>query len=74
MMVCERLTSGLIAAGRKGKSVLAEVYPALWMRRFDRDERGGDEHAAYATAAWLQRAERNGSPASFFIPPLTSKD
>lgn len=45
----------------EGTSVVAEVYPALWMRRFGRDDRDGDEHAAYATTAWLQRADRNGS-------------
>jgi hypothetical protein len=45
----------------EGKSVVAEVYPALWMRRFERDGRDGDEHAAYATAAWLQWADGEGS-------------
>jgi hypothetical protein len=54
-----------------GSSVVAEVYPALWMRRFDRDGRDRDEHAAYSTAAWLQRADRNGSLGSYFNPPLT---
>jgi len=55
-----------------GKSVVAEVYPALWMRRFERDGRDGDEHAAYAVAAWLQRADISGSLERFFKPPLTS--
>jgi hypothetical protein len=57
-----------------GASVIAEVYPALWMRRLERDGRDGDEHAAYATAAWLQRADRNGSLASYFNPPLTPEE
>jgi hypothetical protein len=35
----------------EGKSVVAEVYPALWMRRLQRDGRDGDEQAAYAAAA-----------------------
>jgi hypothetical protein len=55
----------------EGKSVVAEVYPSLWTRRFPRDNRDGDEHAAYATAAWLQRADLNGSLGGFFHPPLT---
>jgi hypothetical protein len=45
----------------EGKSVVAEVYPALWMRRFERDGRDGDGQAAFAVAAWLQRADQNGS-------------
>jgi len=56
------------------KSVVAEVYPALWMRRYERDGRDGDEHAAYATAAWLQRADISGSLENFFKPPLTADE
>jgi hypothetical protein len=52
----------------EGKSVVAEVYPALWMRRFQRDGRDGDEQAAYATAAWMQRADRNGTLQRFSFP------
>ena len=54
-----------------GASVVTEVYPALWTRRLPKDGRDGDEHAAYATAAWLQRADRDGSLGSYFNPPLT---
>jgi hypothetical protein len=55
----------------EGKSIVAEVYPSLWTRRFPKEGRDGDEQAAYAAAAWLQRADRNGSLATFFHPPLT---
>ena len=58
----------------EGKSVVAEVYPVLWMRRFPRDGRDGDEQAAYAVAAWLQRADRNGSLEGFFNPSLTAEE
>lgn len=58
----------------KGKSVIAEVYPALWMRRFTRDNRDSDEQAAYAAAAWLQRADRSGSLAIFLKPTLTADE
>ena len=57
-----------------GTSVVAEVYPALWMRRFKKDGRDGDEHAAYATAAWLQRADRNDSLGNYLSPPLTPEE
>ena len=55
----------------EGKSVVAEVYPSLWTRRFPRDGRDGDEQAAYAAAAWLQRADRSATLDGFFNPPLT---
>jgi len=58
----------------EGKSVVGEVYPAQWMRRLERDGRDGDEHAAYATTAWLQRADRNDSLGSYFNPPLTLEE
>jgi hypothetical protein len=55
----------------EGKSVVAEVYPSLWIRRFPRDGRDGDEQAAFAVAAWLQRADLNSSFGTFLYPPLT---
>ena len=47
-----------------GRSVLAEVYPSLWTPRFPVDGRTGDQHAAFAVAAWLRRADANGSLAA----------
>jgi hypothetical protein len=29
-----------------GRSAIAEVYPALWSRRFAREGRGADQHDA----------------------------
>jgi hypothetical protein len=57
-----------------GSSVVAEVYPSLWTRRFPKEGRDGDEQAAYAVAAWLQRAAQGGSLGSFFNPPLTPEE
>jgi len=57
------------------RSVVAEVYPSLWTRRFPKDEgRNDDQHAAYATAGWLQRADTNGSLPRFFNPALESEE
>ena len=36
--------------------------------------RDGDEQAAYAAAAWLQRADRNGSLNCFLSPSLTAEE
>jgi len=56
------------------KSVVAEVYPSLWTRRFPKERRDGDEQAAYAAVAWLQRVDQNGSLGSYFNPPLTPEE
>jgi hypothetical protein len=58
----------------EGKSVVAEVYPSLWTRRFPKENRDADEQAAYAAAAWLQRADRNGSLDGFLSPCLTAEE
>lgn len=53
-----------------GISVVAEVYPALWMKRFPVEDRNGDQQAAFVVAAWLRRADMNDSLARFLNPPL----
>jgi hypothetical protein len=54
-----------------GRSAIAEVYPALWSRTFDRQGRTADQHDAYCIAAWLSRADRDGTLAAFLKPDLT---
>ncbi len=58
----------------QGKSAIAEVYPALWSRNFAREDRTSDQHDAYSIAAWLSRADRDGSLAWFLAPNLTSPE
>lgn len=58
----------------EGRSVVAEVYPSLWTRRFPPDDRDSDEQAAYAAASWLQRADRDGSLGGFLNPSLTAEE
>jgi hypothetical protein len=54
-----------------GRSVVAEVYPSLWTRRIPKNkDRNDDQHAAYAVAAWLRRADMNGSLPQFLNPAL----
>jgi hypothetical protein len=55
----------------RGKSAIAEVYPTLWSRSFAREDRTGDQHDAYSIAAWLSRADRDGTLAAFLKPDLT---
>jgi hypothetical protein len=46
----------------------------FYNRGFPKEGRDGDEHAAYATAAWLQRPDLNGSLGAYFNPPLTPEE
>lgn len=57
-----------------GKSVVAEVYPSLWARRFPREDQDGDGQAAYTAAAWLQRADRRDSLSRFLSPSPTADE
>ena len=54
-----------------GRSAIAEVYPALWSRAFAHDGRTGDQHDAFSIAAWLSRADRDGSLKDLLHPDLT---
>ncbi len=52
------------------RSVVAEVYPALWNRSFPSAGRTPDQQDAYATAEWLRRAGCDGSLGKFLCPEL----
>jgi hypothetical protein len=51
-----------------------EVYPSLWSRNFAREGRNGDQHDAYSAAAWMRRADLDGSLAAFLNPSLAMPD
>ena len=54
-----------------GMSVIVEVYPSIWSRGFARENRTADQHDAYSVAAWMRRADLDGSLASFFDPCIS---
>jgi len=56
------------------RSAIAEVYPALWSRGFARKDRTGDQHDAFSVAAWLARADLDGSLAAYLKPDLTAQE
>jgi hypothetical protein len=56
-----------------GKSFLAEVYPPLYAARWPRAERSPHQHAAYATAAWLQATNRTAEWATVTRPNLNAE-
>lgn len=53
-----------------GHSAVVEVYPSLWSRSFTREDRGRDQHDAYAVAAWMCQADGGGSLARYLDPCL----
>lgn len=54
-----------------GRSAIAEVYPALWSHGFARGDRTSDQHDAFTIAAWLARADRDGSLSAYLRPALS---
>ena len=58
----------------KGKSVVAEVYPALWKGRFDPPNNSDHQHDAYSVAGWLSYADRNGLLDQYFKPALSPEE
>jgi hypothetical protein len=54
-----------------GRSAIVEVYPSLWSRTFAREGRDAHQHDAYSVAAWVHRADIDGSLVAFFKPSLT---
>jgi hypothetical protein len=53
------------------RSAIAEVYPALWSRRLANEGRTADQHDAFCIAAWLSRADRDGTLGGFLKPELS---
>jgi hypothetical protein len=57
-----------------GASAVAEVYPALWRRRFPAEGRTADQQDAFAVAEWLRRADAEGTLPRFLLPQLEPAD
>jgi hypothetical protein len=58
----------------QGRSAIAEVYPSLWNRSFPCEARTPDQHDAWCIAAWLSRADRDGTLAGYLAPPVTAAE
>jgi hypothetical protein len=57
-----------------GRSVVAEVYPAIWSRTFPQEGRDCDQHDAYSIAAWMRQADREGTLSHFSDPQLREEE
>jgi len=44
-----------------GRSVIVEVYPALWSRGFPAERRNSHQHDAYSVARWMRENDAVGS-------------
>jgi hypothetical protein len=55
----------------EGKSVVAEVYPSLFRRRYPKDARTPDEQDAFCVAAWLAEMDQRGLLDYYLKPPLS---
>jgi hypothetical protein len=54
-----------------GRSAIAEVYPSLWRRSFAPEGRTPDQHDAFCIAAWLARADCDGTLAGLLKPDIS---
>jgi hypothetical protein len=57
-----------------GRSAIAEIYPSLWRGVFPCEAPTRDQQDAFSVAAWLWRANQNGSLAAFLKPELTASE
>lgn len=57
-----------------GKSVVAEVYPALWRQEFVVEGLTGDQNDAYAVAAWLRKEDLSGKLGDTFETELPADE
>lgn len=56
----------------RGHHVLAEVYPAIFSKRFERADRSADEQDAFAVANWLCQTDGEGILDCYLQPPLSA--
>ena len=56
------------------KSVIAEVYPSLFHRRYADAPTNKDERDAWSVAKWLSEMDRTDRLDRYFMPPLTGDE
>jgi hypothetical protein len=56
------------------RSVIAEVYPALWSKTFPTEGRSPHQQDAFATAKWLQEADSSGRIETHMHPPMEAEE
>jgi hypothetical protein len=57
-----------------GKSVIAEVYPALFSQNYSNQGVSSHQHDAYSVARWMRQCDREGNLSRYFQPELSSSE
>ncbi len=57
-----------------GKSVIAEVYPSIFRKRYAPGKRTADEQDAYVVARWLAEMGGRGELGRYWEPPLIAAE
>lgn len=55
----------------RGRSAIAEVYPALWSANFPNEGRNSHQHDAYSVTRWLQEHDQANLLEPYFEPRLS---
>ncbi|MBI4658492.1 MAG: hypothetical protein HY735_06535 [Verrucomicrobia bacterium] len=53
-----------------GRSVIAEVYPALWSRGYPAEDRNSHQHDAYSVTRWMREQDGRDALSGCFQPVL----
>jgi hypothetical protein len=56
------------------RSVIAEVYPALWSKTFPSEGRTPDQQDAFAIAKWMQAQDSGGGLEAYFHPSIEPQE
>lgn len=56
------------------RSVIAEVYPALWSRRFPTEGRTTDQQDAFAIAKWMRALDSGRGLEAYFHPTIEPQE
>jgi len=56
------------------KSVIVEIFPSLFRKRYPKRYKTPDEHDAMCVSQWLKDMDTRGHLNTYFNPPLTDKE
>ena len=56
------------------KSVIVEIFPSIFRKRYPRRYKTPDEHDATCVAQWLKDMDTRGRLSTYFNPPLNDKE
>ncbi|MBI5189810.1 MAG: hypothetical protein HZA22_03925 [Nitrospirae bacterium] len=57
-----------------GKSLITEVYPSIFRKRYPKECPTSDQQDAYSVARWLEETSRRGLLERYLQPPLTQEE